>query len=173
MMNNQHIKDDIYKNNMKDMGIKYLFYLLLNISITLIVIIFLLGLSISSFSIYQIKSRLSSVLTNIPIWRLQAGSTYTQTGRWPESYVIEDRKENFGVIKKVIFDGKGTINIFFNNNYPQLTNKVLSFSASEIPNIETGNIIWNCGYAELPNYFISMGDNMTNIQHKYLPSSCK
>ncbi len=153
---------------------KYIYYLLMNSSITLVVIIFLVGLSTSSISNYSIKARIGDTLVNISTWRLQVAMYYAQTGRWPEKHVIENKSdEKYGTISKVVFDGNGTINVFFNNVFPQLAHKVVSFSASQIPKIAGGNIIWNCGYAQLPDYFVRMGHNMTNIEPKYLPRTCK
>lgn len=152
---------------------KFSHYLLVEIFTSLVLILLLVASSTHFSLTYFIKAKVSDAFVNFSVLRLDISSSYIETGHWPQKQVIEDRTDTMDAISKISFDGNGTINIIFSSRYPQLSNKILSFTAARVLNLASGNIIWNCGYSSLPQYYSSLGNNRTSINRKYLPNICK
>jgi len=163
----------LFNNNLKRAKHNYLFFLSIHIVISALVITSLAGIMASHFPNYATKAYLTEALTKISVARTEITTDYYQLGHWPEAQTLEKNSDDGGIIDQITFDGKGTINVIFNNQKPILSNRILSFTAAHLPNIDSSGILWICGYASLPEGFKTMGVNITKIEPNKLPNSCK
>jgi len=157
--------------------------IVMNVAISSLILFALVGLFSLNTPIYSNKAHLSSAFTQVSTLKAQLTSEYAYLGHWPKKSVLKEKGfDSSGVIERIQFDGEGTINIFFSDQQIDLSNKVLSFTAAHITSSTDINgkntplissIVWVCGYAEVPEYYDFVGTNITNINSKYLPRSCK
>lgn len=150
---------------------QYYFFLTLSVTTCILFVSFIVSAFASHFDKYTNKARVTEALTLITTIKSEISSEYTLLGYWPNSREFSNLSSN--IIEKVVFDGKGAINIYFNDNQPKLKNTILSFTAATYPEYSLSNILWICGYAKPPENFKRIGANITNLGRELLPRSCK
>ncbi len=147
---------------------------LVNVFISVFTMIGLLFFNISQVSIYTTKTRVSEVFVKFSAARENVMSDYSYLGHWPDAKSLQEG--DFGWVShvgKITFDGNGTIDFSFSDQYPELKGKKLSFVATQSMGRHTNKIIWSCGFAEPLNGFEPIGVNNTTIEAKYLPNTCR
>jgi len=125
-------------------------------------------------SLYITKARISGAFMQFPSAKADLMAAYAYLGRWPNEVTINiNSYENSDSIDEVRFDGEGALNVYFSAVHPSLSNKVLSFVANITAEGQSDKIVWSCGYAAPLDGFKPMSLNLTSIEAKYLPNSCK
>jgi hypothetical protein len=143
----------------------------LHSSLCLLLAAILSSIYASQTSLYSNKARLAEALTLVTTLKTEIATEYFQTGHWPKQQIL--LSEAHSVVQSASFDGNGTINVYFNDDLQQLSNRILSFRAAEIPSQEFSNMLWLCGFATPPASFKSNAKNLTNVDPILLPISCR
>ena len=162
------------ENNLKQAEQRYTSRLWYEILVVLSLISGLAAIGVAIMPTFTSKAELSEVLTSFPIVKERVSQYYMETGRWPEKYTLDDSQHySKEVIERIEFDGNGTINYFLSHNISNMSGKIVSFSASTSESEGWQNLVWVCGYAKPIDGYQIQGKNMTNIDSKFLPQSCK
>lgn len=161
-------------NNLKQAVDRYWISLIINIGVSMLFIISMVGISFSDTARYSQKAELAEALIKITVFKSDVTIEYAERGDWPPPRVLESEEDNlYGIIKQIVFDGKGTINVYFNDSTKVFKNNILSFTAAQNAESVVSSILWVCGYASIPNGFVTVGNNITQIESYKLPNSCK
>lgn len=146
---------------------------MLNLFIATLAMISLTAINMSYVTNYSTKARITEALFHVSSAQEKVMSAYRETGVWPNARLIHEKDDWSRNISEVYFDGAGTIDLIFGDNYSELAGKKLSFVASRSSNQHIDKIIWNCGYTLPLNGFMPLSKNNTTIELKYLPESCR
>lgn len=67
----------------------------------------------------------------------------------------------------------GDVNVTFGNLVNKaIVGKVLTLQPLIVPDSPMSPMSWRCGLREIPNGMAAVGDNRTNIENQFLPSTC-
>lgn len=174
----------LLNNNLNTAKNKHLLLVGLNVAASFLIVVVLLAVSASKTFVYSDKAHLTGIFSRITTFKSQLTLDYAYLGHWPEKRILETKEDyDSGLIEEVIFDGNGSINVYFASKIPRLKGKILSFTAAHLPlfdeeqpdfkNFDINSLAWVCGYAKVPELFILLSENKTNIDPRLLPRSCK
>ena len=164
----------LINNDLKSEIINSRLHRLIDVFVSVLMMVALSAIASSYLPIYSTKARVSEALFQFPAAREKVMIDYIYSGKWPKKALLHEIDEReFDHIKRITFDGKGTIDFLFDNKYLELSGKTLSFVASQSMADTFKKIIWTCGYSEPLHGFKAIGTNRTNIAVKYLPNTCR
>jgi type IV pilus assembly protein PilA len=162
------------KNNLNQAKQRFNTYVLTEVSIVISLIVVLVSFGTSLMPTFASKAELAEVLTSFPAFKATISQQYMETGNWPAKTELDPSQHySKDLIKRIEFDGNGTINYFLNDRFSNLKNKTISFTATTSDSQQWENIIWICGYAKPLEGYSPQGDNLTDIDSSLLPSACK
>jgi type IV pilus assembly protein PilA len=68
----------------------------------------------------------------------------------------------------------GAFHLYLGNKvHPNLKNKILSIRPILVKDSDTSPISWVCGYSAVPEGMLAAGENLTNVESKFLPLGCR
>jgi type IV pilus assembly protein PilA len=68
----------------------------------------------------------------------------------------------------------GAFHLYLGNKvHPNLKNKTLSIRPIRVKDSDTSPISWVCGYSAVPEGMMAVGENLTNVESKFLPLGCR
>ncbi|MBV1911647.1 MAG: hypothetical protein KUG78_20310 [Kangiellaceae bacterium] len=159
---------------LKQAPLRFTAYAAFEISLCLIVMVLLASAYLSLVPQYTAKALYSETGTKITTFKSEIVSEYAFLGYWPKPRTLEKYQDDFSTLGyRVKFDGNGTINFYFVDEYDQPTREILSYTAAHVPESDLSPIIWLCGYAPPPKGYEIIGTNITSIDRLKLPNSCK
>jgi len=162
------------RNNLNQTKQRFNTYVLTEVSIVISLVIALASFAIALMPTYASKAELAEVLSSFPSFKATISQQYMETGHWPEKTELDPSQHySQDLIKRIEFDGKGTINYFLNDRFSNLKDKTISFTATINPHQQWENIIWTCGYAKPLAGYQPQGKNLTDVDSKLLPRACK
>ena len=162
------------KNNLNLAKQRFNTYVLTEVSIVISLIVVLSSIGATLMPSFASKAELSEILTSFPTFKATISQQYMETGKWPAKTELDSSQHySTDLIKRIEFDGNGTINYFLNDRFSNLTDKTISFTATINVSQPWENIIWICGYAKPLEGYSPQGDNLTDIDSSLLPRACK
>lgn len=161
-------------NNLKSARYAFIVFICFEVMACTAFVASIAGVQSYLFPTYARKADISELLIALPSYKSDITVEYLENGEWPTKRRLDKAaNRNYTIIARAEFDGKGAINFYFNDKYPDLKGKILSYSVTQTAGTPIGSILWICGYAKAPEGFEKIAFNITNIKPDFLPSSCK
>ncbi|MDQ7049947.1 MAG: hypothetical protein Q9M92_10580 [Enterobacterales bacterium] len=156
----------------------YVSNLLVNSFVAILLLGLLMIVSVKQSSALMGKVRISEIYFNVKSIQQAINIESIKTGQWPAAYTINGSALGLNSVDHLSFNGAGRLDFYLDSDYLMLAGQsakplILSFVAARDLNSTFSSTIWLCGYATPPNSFTPLAKNLTNIDLKYLPFSCR
>jgi type IV pilus assembly protein PilA len=149
-------------------------FTLIELMIVVAIIGILAAIAIPAYTDYTIRSQVSEGLTLASSVKASVGEFYADRGEWPEDLdALGITDEPAGKYVTGIQVDAGTINITYGDQAnAAIDGSILSLKPYTSAN---GDVIWVCGQRDEPTGAedAGSGDNATDMEPKYMPSSCR
>jgi type IV pilus assembly protein PilA len=152
-------------------------FTLIELMIVVAIIGILASIAIPAYSDYTIRAQVTEGLVLINELKPSINEYYKDRGVFPKNNELAGvpaPEHLLGQYVSGITVEDGVMHIRFGNKVnSRMKDQILSVRPLYVTASPTSPISWNCGYSPLPNGMSAAGENRTNVQPKFLPSSCR
>ena len=152
-------------------------FTLIELMIVVAIIGILAGIAIPAYQEYTIRAQ---VVEAFSIASELKGSIQTyrkERGRMPADNAaagVPDAGKLIGNYVKRIDVSDGAMHIEFGNfANANIVGKVVTLQPLVVQDSPASPMSWRCGYRGIPEGMAAIGENRTNIDHKFLPGPCR
>jgi type IV pilus assembly protein PilA len=152
-------------------------FTLIELMIVVAIIGILASIAIPVYQDYTIRAQVVESLTLSSELKISIRDYLRDRGKFPADNTaagIPDAQYLMGNFVKRIDLVDGAMHVTFGNKVnATVAGSVLSIRPQIVSGSPLSPISWTCGYSAIPEGMEAVGENRSNIDHKYLPSNCR
>lgn len=152
-------------------------FTLIEMMIVLAIIAILVTLAIPNTKGRLSRDQIQESLELVSDYKTQVQTYYRLTGEWPKDNAelgMPDPERIIGNYLVAVTLHEGALHLELGNKIGEgLNGRVLSLTPVYVPGSPASPISWVCGLSAVPKGMRAAGENLTDIEPPYLPSSCR
>ena len=152
-------------------------FTLIELMIVISIIGILASVSLPAYQDYTVRSKVGASLVLVTELKPHIIDFYKSRSRFPASNTeagIPDPEYIIGNFVKTVAINDGAMHIEFGNKVPEnLNGKILTLRPIVVAGSPESPVSWICGKEPPPQGMEAIGEDLTNVELKYLPASCR
>ncbi|MEM7611209.1 MAG: pilin [Pseudomonadota bacterium] len=152
-------------------------FTLIELMIVVAIIGILASIAMPAYQDYTIRAQVVEAFSLTGELKESVREYYKDRGEFPadnETAGVPEPEHLLGMYVSGIEVSKGGAHVTFGHQVNSaISGKVLSIRPVAVTDSPMSPISWACGYRSIPDGMQAVGENLTTVEPRYLPSSCR